>query len=107
MNVDFFISQKAKQLCFYLRAFWQGELPFAEMELFFWDTMEEWSQINDRMASPYSTKERVFWHLLHQTHFWPQDKLMYDTFLIEELTNCVLYLEEKGMCPFDCIGVRP
>lgn len=107
MTVDVFITEKAKQLCYYLRAFWQGDLPFSEMDLFFWDTMEEWSQVKDRQASPYSAKERVFWHLLHQTHFWPEDKLMYDTYLIEELTNCVLYLEEKGICPFDCIGVRP
>ena len=93
MTVQEFVNKKAKQLCFYLRAFWHGELPIEEVELFFWQ--------------PYTPKERVFWHLLHQVHYWPEDKLAHDTYLIEELTNCVLFLEGKGHCPFDCVGIRP
>lgn len=107
MKVKAFINQKARQLCYYLRAFWQGDLPFQELELFFWDTMEEWGQVSYRLNQPYSQKERVFWHLLHQMHFWHEDKLMYDNYLVEELANCMLYLEGKGLCPFDCVGIRP
>lgn len=107
MLVKPFIDNKAKQLCFYLRAYWLGEIPYGEIELFFWDTLEEWCQVTDKFEHPYSQKERVFWHLLHQAHFWSEDKLKYDQYLVEELTNCVAFLEGKGMCPFDCIGIRP
>ena len=107
MTVQEFVNKKAKQLCFYLRAFWHGELPIEEVELFFWDSMEEWGQIEYTFTQPYTPKERVFWHLLHQVHYWPEDKLAHDTYLIEELTNCVLFLEGKGLCPFDCVGIRP
>lgn len=107
MKVEPFIKHKAQQLCFYLRAFWEGELPFSELELFFWDTLEEWAQVEYSLEHPYSQRERVFWHLLHQTHYWPEEKLKYDNYLVEELTNCTLYLEGKGFCPFDCIGIRP
>lgn len=56
-----------------------------------WDSMEEWGQIEYTFTQPYTPKERVFWHLLHQVHYWPEDKLAHDTYLIEELTNCVLF----------------
>ncbi len=107
MTVISFIDEKAKQLCYYLRAFWQGDLPHTELELFFWDTLEEWSQVNYQLDQPYSQKERVFWHLLHQIHFWAEEKLAYDNYLVEELANCIVFLEGKGICPFDCVGIRP
>lgn len=107
MSVSVFIEDKAKQLCYYLRTFWQQELPYQELDLFFWDTMEEWSQVHYDITQPYSSAERVFWHLLHQIHYWPEEKLLHDTYLVEELANCIHYLEGKGFCPFDCIGIRP
>ncbi|MDO6565767.1 hypothetical protein Q4561_01720 [Alteromonas sp. 1_MG-2023] len=107
MTVQSFVNKKAKQLCFYLRSFWQGELPVEEIELFFWDSMEEWGQIEYTFTQPYTYKERVFWHLLHQVHFWQEDKLRSDQYLVDELMNCVLYLEGKGHCPIDCVGIRP
>ncbi len=102
-----FIESKARQLCFYLRAFWQGELPHSELELFFWDTMEEWGQVRNATKSPYSQRERVFWHLLHQIHYWPEEQLERDLYLKQELDNCVNFLDGKGFCPFDCVGIRP
>jgi hypothetical protein len=107
VNVQEFVDNKAKQLCFYLRAFWQDELPIEELELFFWDSMEEWGQIEFTLTQPYTQKERVFWHLLHQVHYWNEDKLRQDRFLVDELTNCVNFLEGLGHCPLDCVGVRP
>ena len=106
MQIASFIDQKAKQLAFYLSAFWRGELPHAELQLFFWDTLEEWAQVEDR-TEPYSQKERVFWHVLHQLHYWPEPKLAHDTLLHDELSNCLHYLEGRGLCPFDCVGIRP
>jgi hypothetical protein len=107
VNVQNFVDNKAKQLCFYLRAFWQGELPIEEIELFFWDSMEEWGQVECTLTQPYTQKERVFWHLLHQVHYWNEDKLTKDQFLVDELTNCVNFLEGLGHCPLDCVGIRP
>ena len=107
MTVQTFVNKKAKQLCFYLRSFWQGELPIEEIELFFWDSMEKWGQIEYTFTQPYTYKERVFWHLLHQVHFWQEDKLRSDKYLVDELMNCVLFLEGKGHCPIDCVGIRP
>ncbi|WP_408609409.1 hypothetical protein [Alteromonas pelagimontana] len=105
--VTSFIDTKSKQLCYYLHAFWDEKLAFREIEIFFWDTLEEWSQVEYNLTLPYTQQERVFWHLLHQLHYWPEEKLRSDTFLVEELTNCISFLEGKGICPFDCIGIRP
>jgi len=107
VNVQEFVDSKAKQLCFYLRAFWQNELPIDELELFFWDCMEEWGQIDYTLTQPYTQKERVFWHLLHQVHYWGEEKLKHDQYLVDELTNCTKYLEGAGRCPLDCVGIRP
>lgn len=107
VNVKSFVSTKSNQLCYYLRALWLGDIEYNEIDLFFWDTLEEWSIVTNKLDIPYTQKERVFWHLLHQIHFWTEDKLKYDQFLIDELSNCVRFLEGKGICPFDCVGIRP
>ena len=106
MQIPSFIDQKAKQLSYYVNAFWRREIPHNELQLFFWDTLEEWTQVNDR-SQPYSQKERVFWHVLHQLHYWPESKLASDRFLRDELYSCLQYLDGRGLCPFDCIGIRP
>ena len=49
--------------------------PYAEVDLYF-DTMEEWTQIEAASHELGSQRERVFWHLLHQLHFWNEDKLL-------------------------------
>ena len=102
-----FVDTKAAQLCFYLRGFWKNNIPHSELDLFFWDTMEEWSLVNYDMDQPYTQRERVFWHALHQLHFWTEEKLKFDPFLVEELTSCLAFLEGKGHCPLDCAGIRP
>ncbi len=107
MTVQEFVNQKAQQLSFYLKSFWQGEMPFKELELFFWDTMEEWGQIAYSLTQPYTQKERVFWHVLHQLQFWTEETLLKDQVLIDELKTCVLFLDGNGHCPFDCVGIRP
>lgn len=107
VKVNAFIDNKAKQLCYYLRGFWGNQIAYSELELFFWDILEEWSQVDYDLTQPYSSKERAFWHLLHQMHFWDAEKLMYDDELIEELQSCANYLEGKGVCPAHCVGIRP
>lgn len=107
MEVEQFITRKAPQLAYYLRAFWARRIPYAEVDLYFWDTMEEWTQINACSHEPSSQKERVFWHLLHQLHFWDEKKLLEDPYLHSELEVCVDFLEGASQVPFDCVGVRP
>ena len=103
-----FIDQKAPQLAFYVRGFWDRKIPFSELELFFWDTMEEWNQHKFQHDLPYSQKERVFWHVLHQTHYWPEQTLLTNQHLIDELSVCLTFLQdEASYCPLDCIGIRP
>ena len=107
MTVTSFIKVKARQLVYYLRSFWRGELPYQEVNLFFWDTLEEWIQLSNSDKSPLTSEEQVFWHLMHQVQFWPQERLRDDDVLRDELSLCVNYLENGGFCPFDCVGIRP
>nr|WP_241264241.1 hypothetical protein [Bowmanella dokdonensis] len=94
-------------MAFFVRAFWDRKIPYREVDLYFWDTMEEWTQVQDRNTQPCTQKERVFWHMLHQLHFWPEHKLLEDPYLRSELKTCLEYLEGDGHCPLDCVGVRP
>ncbi|MCY7294266.1 hypothetical protein HJG39_02360 [Alteromonas sp. a30] len=107
VTVESFIESKSNQLVYYVRAFWDERIPYNEVNLYFWDTMEEWVQIETHSHEPESQKERVFWHLLHQLHFWSEEKLREDQFLRLELLTCVKFLEGEQVCPLDCVGVRP
>ena len=107
VKVQHFINNKASQLTFFVRAFWEQRIPYSELDLYFWDTLEEWAQVKNHPDEPYSQKERVFWHLLHQLHYWPEQKLLKDPYLVSELTTCIEYLEGEGQYPLDCVGIRP
>jgi len=104
-----FVDEKAKQLAYFVSAYLDHQIPFNELDLFFWDTMEEWAQIKQGKQLPYAKNEKVFWHLMHQIHFWPQHALLTDTYLRGELETCVDFLQGGGTYPFpiSCIGIRP
>ncbi|MFT6328475.1 MAG: hypothetical protein ACJAYN_000400 [Bermanella sp.] len=107
MLVQHFIDRKAKQLAFYMRSYWQDELPYAELECFLWDTFEEWSQVKNPQSQAYSHKERIFWHVLHQTHYWEEPLIRNDDCIKTQLLMCILCLEGQGLCPLDVVGIRP
>ena len=107
MNIQEFIDAKSSQLTYFLRAFWNESIPYSEINLFFWDTLEEWIQVRPDDEVPYTQKERVFWHLLHQLHYWPEHKVKSDTYLRGELNTCLEYLEGGDEYPLDCVGIRP
>ncbi len=107
MTVTSFVNRKALQLVFFIRGFWDNRIPYTEMNLYFWDTLEEWAQVEEGKSAPCSREEQVFWHLLHQIHFWPEQKLLLDDELRAELNICMDFLEGQGHYPFDCIGIRP
>ena len=107
MTIDSFINSKAAQLAYYVRAFWDRRIHYNEVNLYFWDTFEEWSQLPVVTHEPSSQKERVFWHLLHQLHSWSEHLLLLDPYLRSELLACVEFLEGSNTRPLNCVGVRP
>jgi hypothetical protein len=108
-TVQKFIENKTKQLAYFVRAYLDQKIIYAELDLFFWDTMEEWAQIKQGKHLPYGRNENVFWHLMHQIHYWPQHILLNDLCLRGELESCIDALLGAGQYPFpkDCIGIRP
>jgi hypothetical protein len=108
-TVSYFVQRKSKQLAYFVRGFLQHKIPYSELDLFFWDTMEEWTQIKKGKHLPYEKTEQVFWHVLHQVHYWPVRTLIEDTYLRGELETCLDCLESEGNypLPLDCIGIRP
>ena len=108
-TVQKFIKVKAFQLTFFIRAFLNRRIPYSEVNLYFWDTMEEWSQVNIGKHLPCGHREIVFWHLLYQVHYWPEQTLLNDFYLRGELNACLDYLESESSypLPLDCIGIRP
>jgi hypothetical protein len=105
--VQHFIDRKARQLAFYMRSYWGKKLPYAELEYFLWDIIEEWSQVKNQQCQAYSHKERIFWHVLHQAQFWDEPVMQSDELSRTQLSMCVLYLEGDGYCPLDVVGIRP
>jgi len=105
--VQHFIDRKAQQLTFYMRSYWRHELPYSELECFLWDTFEEWSQIKNQRSQAYSHKERIFWHVLYQTHYWKEPLIRCDESIKTQLSMCILFLEGQGFCPLDVVGIRP
>ncbi|MER2493626.1 hypothetical protein [Catenovulum sediminis] len=107
MRVNQFVELKSKQLAHYVRAFLARQVEYSELDMFVWDTLEEWGQVTIQKNEAYSEKERVFWHLIHQVSFWPQDTLQTDSLLIDELNICANFICDQGGFPMDCIGIRP
>ncbi len=102
-----FVNSKANQLAFYIRAYLSHQIPYTEIDLYLWDTLEEWAQVRITKEEPYTTKERVFWYLLHQVSFWSENMLENNQYIRKELTCCVNFLEGVGRYPSYCIGIRP
>lgn len=107
INVESFIEHKTKQLTFYVKAFFAKQINYNEVKIYLWDTLEEWSQVHIIPTEPYTSRERVFWHLLHQMSFWSEKTLLTDRYLQSELTCCIDFLEGQGNYPLDCVGIRP
>ncbi|MFT4993304.1 MAG: hypothetical protein ACI965_000322 [Paraglaciecola sp.] len=108
-TIQYFINAKASQLTYFIRAFLNRRIAYSEMELYFWDTMEEWSQVKIGKHLPCGQREIVFWHLLYQMHYWPEQTLLNDLYLRSQLNTCLEYLESEHPypLPLDCIGMRP
>lgn len=106
VNAALFIEKKAQQLSYYANAFVWGSLPSQEVDLYCWDTLEEWSQVaaNDGYMSP---KESAFWYLLHQLVCNNQKEIKSCPKLRSELDVCIDFLQGEGQFPEFCSGIRP
>ncbi len=104
-----FVNTKYKALLFFTRGFFDNDIPHQELSLFCWDVIEEWVHYASHSTKhePYSLRERAFWHLLHQLHFWGENKLLNDEFLRSEISTCIACLEDKIHEPLDFVGIRP
>ncbi|SEH92783.1 hypothetical protein SAMN05660691_02220 [Rheinheimera pacifica] len=105
--LNHFIDLKSQQLIFYISRYFRGRLPHSELHLFIWDTLEEWAQLSAPLQQPCSSRERVFWHLIHQLEFWPDSILQQDKLLRRNIQDCLCYLKGYGVAPPDCVGIRP
>ena len=107
MLVSEFVDKKAEQLAFYLEAYWRDSVAFKEMDSFIWDTLEEWSTLNDTDCQMYTHKERVFWHVIYQVQFVGGHSLRHDSTIRDEVQLYTLYLKGSSPCPLDVVGMRP
>ena len=106
MTSNQFIDDKAPQLAFYGKAFLSNQLDFNEIQLYLWDTLEEW-QMYDHQGDAQTDMERVFWHLLHAFDRWPSWAIRGNQFLRQQVDDCCDYLSIGGQIPQGCIGIRP
>ena len=102
-----FIEIKSQQLIYYVSRYFRGRLPYCELHLFIWDTLEEWGQHKPIYPEECSSQERVFWHLLHQLEYWPEQNLQHDQHLRKNIQHCLCYLKGYGIAPANCVGIRP
>ncbi|WP_372872273.1 hypothetical protein [Shewanella sp.] len=101
-----FIDSKAPQLAQYGTAFLSDQLDYREIQLYLWDTLEEWQQLSPQGEAQTDT-EKVFWHLMHCFDRWPDWVLRGNLFLRKQLQDCCEFLSLGGELPGGCIGVRP
>ena len=101
-----FIHNKTDQLSYYANALLDGEIQDSEVDLYCWDTIEEWSQINAKDTS-LTPLESAFWYLLHQLSFWSSSEIRTSEKLKNEMVSCISYLQGYGRFPDFCSGVRP
>ncbi|MCE9686314.1 hypothetical protein LZP73_08830 [Shewanella sp. AS16] len=106
MTTAEFIDTKAPQLAFYGKAFLSEQLEFQEVQLYLWDTLEEWQNLNPQ-GDALTDMEKVFWHLLHSFDKWPDWVLRGNQHLSKQLHDCCDYLSLGGQLPAGCIGNRP
>ncbi|QTH63473.1 hypothetical protein J1N51_12160 [Psychrosphaera ytuae] len=106
VNAQRFIHNKANQLSHYAHALLDGEIQDTEVDLYCWDTLEEWSQLNAKNA-PLTKLEQAFWYLLHQITFWSSTEIRTSEKLQNEMASCISYLQGYGRYPEFCSGIRP
>lgn len=107
MVVDNFIDEKITQSVYYINAVLNHTLPTIELDQFIINTMDEWTLLNIRDESPSNSRERVFWHVIHELSLNGASSLNDNLFFKSEITTCLDFFKGVGSYPVDCIGWRP
>lgn len=107
MIIEQFINNKIIQMSSYINAVILAKLHYTELDLFVQDTMEEWTTFQVTEESPSNTKERVFWHVMHELSLHGAQSLNSNLFLKSEISTCLDFFNGIGSYPIDCIGWRP
>lgn len=107
MPIKKFIDEKVSQSIYYINAVLSHALPPAELDKFIVDTMGEWTLLNIRDESPSDSKERVFWHVMHEMSLHGAHSLNDNLYFKSEITTCLDFFQGTGSYPVDCIGWRP
>lgn len=101
-----FVTDKTAATSFYIEGMLAGHLPYDELQIFIWDTLEEWHQLH--IDSHYiCEREKVMWHLFHLVERWPESALRGNVFLRKQLQDGCSFLKQQGPMLTQCLGVRP
>ncbi|MGQ8365905.1 hypothetical protein [Glaciecola sp. 1036] len=106
MSVDGFITEKSKQLEFYIRGYWDAAITYHELQQFLWDTLEEWGTVENSAFVAYSHQERVFWHVFFVVQHTEEEDLKYED-QNPDLAFVLEFLNRNYLCPLDVVGMRP
>lgn len=106
MTTSNFIDEKAPQLAHYGKAFLCQQIDYSEVQMYLWDTLEEWQQY-DSQSETQSDIETVFWHLLHSFSKWPAWAIRGNHVLRQQISECCDFLSGQGSIPKGVIGIRP
>ena len=107
MVIEQFIDAKISQIEIYLKSVLNKNLHYTELDLFINDTLGEWSLLSVTDDIPHNTKERVFWHLIHEISLHGAQALHHDLYFKSEINTCLDFFAGIGSYPIDCIGWRP
>ncbi|MCM2680554.1 hypothetical protein [Echinimonas agarilytica] len=106
IQVNDFVTQKAHAMSFYVDGMLNDTVPFSELQIFIWDSLEEWRQV-DHDSHKQSEQESVLWHLFHLLERWPESALRGNMFLRKQLLDGVMFLKHQGPMLLNCHGIRP
>ncbi len=107
MVIEQFINEKIAQITAYISAVFDNTIHYIELDSFIIDTMEEWTLCKIESEIPGSTRERVFWHVIHEIQLHGSSSLNSDLFFKVEINTCLDFFNGEGSYPIDCIGWRP
>lgn len=107
MIIQQFINDKITQLSSYIKAVANKKLHYIELDMFIDNVMEEWAYLEIHDETPSSSRERVFWHLIHEISLQGAQALQNDLFFKSEIFTCLDFFYGIGSYPIDCIGWRP
>ncbi|MEI6895399.1 MAG: hypothetical protein V5789_12430 [Colwellia sp.] len=107
MIIKQFIEQKTLQIDAYVSAVLDETIHHTELDDFISDTMSDWTLLKVIDETPGNTKERVFWHLIHEVSLHGAQALKKNLYFKSEMTTCLDFFNGSGSYPIDCIGWRP